>query len=329
MVDQNDQMSEVTATAEAPEVAAESGPTPDAMADFAGLLEKHGGAPVEVESEESTIEAEADAAPVAEKGPEGAAEPEKKEQPAKVNAKVLERAQAALKRAKAPQSMLDQLDDPEQLTFALELAGQQAEVDRRLSQPRERVSGDAEESGAESAQAERPGPTPVPDVEPFDFAAAAKPLEDHLDREGTEALASFVKGASESMRQQVEAQAQAMVVPLQQQLAMLQADLTLREMEATWPQLADKEQRDAVRAKAGMLAATGAYSDEAALFSDACKLALDDQSEDDASSRTLELDRKRDGGGPTVPKAQTKPRAQSKGEREMSDFRSLLKKHTS
>ena len=328
MVDTTDS---VTESQEAPEQQTTDALTPTdpsstGVAAFEKILGAHGG----LTEDEGTQE---EAAPEAEESaPESAPEAEqatKEEQPA-VSPKLRDRALQALKRAKAPQHVLDQLEDPSTIEWGLELAEQHAEVDRRMSTEGKRVSGEAEAGdGAESATAETPAPAPVvvPEVE-FDFEAAVKPLEDHLDPEGATALVTLVKDYGSQVQQQVTARYEAELAPMRQMMEGMIVDQSLREVQERFPGLADKEQKEAVRGKMHMLARTGEYQSGTDLAEDACKLVFHHQSDSAASSRTLELDRKRDGGSPTVPRGETRSKKLTPAERARAAFRESLAKHS-
>ncbi|MDE0914357.1 MAG: hypothetical protein OSB57_04175 [Planctomycetota bacterium] len=237
-------------------------------------------------------------------------------QPA-VGGKDRDRALAALKRAKTPQATIDSLDDQGLTTWGLELAADQAEVDRRLSQPQERAAEESNEQTEESGSPEQP--TSAPAQPSADLIEMLAPLEEYLDSDGTEVLASVIQkmtaGQSTELNQ------------LRDMVTTMQVDQTLRESEAMWPQLADAAVKEAARGKMGMLASTGEYTDLGALTDAAMQLLGHHQADDGTASRTLERDRLRDGGSPTVSRSQHGARPMSDDQRNRAKFSEIMERH--
>jgi len=231
-----------------------------------------------------------------------------------VDSKDRERALAALKRAKTPSSMIESLDDQALTAWGLELAEDQAEVDRRLSQPQERVSEASNEGVEESAGAEQPAPAPA--QASADLAEMLKPLEDYLDSDGTEVLANVIQKMAAGQASEVS--------QLRDQVTQLTVDQTLRERAAMWPQLADSDVREAARGKMGMLASTGEYTDMESLTDAAMQLLGHHQAADDTAGRTLERDRMRDSGRATVSRASTTGKPLTDDQRNRANFSEIL-----
>lgn len=233
-----------------------------------------------------------------------------------VDSKDRERALTALKRAKTPQATIDSLDDQGLTKWGLELAADQAEVDRRLSQPQERVSEESTEQAEESTNVEQPAPAfAAPDMNLVEQLA---PLEDYLDSEGTEVLASVLQKMNAGHAQELS--------QLRDMVTQLSVDQILREQTAMWPQLADADVKEAARGKMGMLASTGEYADLGALTTAAMQLLGHHQADDGTAARTLATDLKRDGGTATVSKHQITSRPMTDDQRNRARFDESMKR---
>lgn len=243
--------------------------------------------------------------------------PTEKTQPG-VDAKDLDKALVALRRAKTPAATIESLDDQALTTWGLELAKDQAEVDRRLSQPPERAPEASNEEVEESVSAEQPAPAPAPLS--ADLVEMLKPLEDYLDSDGTEVLANVIQKMSTDQSAELS--------QLRDMVTQLSVDQELREKVAMWPQLADSEVKEAARGKMGMLASTGEYADLGALTDAAMQLLGHHQADDGTAGRTLERDRMRDSGLPTVSRAATTGRPISDEQRNRARFAEIMERHT-
>lgn len=333
MVD-NTNMDTPSSEVSAPEstLAAPTGMAETGVDVFNAIMEKHDPAAglkamADGEGNEKIQEAQAESDTAATESFAAADEPAQA-QPA-VEDKDREKALVALRRAKTPSDTIDALDDQALTKWGLELAKDQAEVDRRLSQPRERATEGSNEGVEESVSAEQPTQPPAPIEPALDLKEMLGPLEEYLDSDGTKVLASVLEKANANMNSQMTGM-ESQLSQQQNMIAQLTANQMLSEQVAKWPQLADAEVRESARGKMSMLASTGEYTDDniGGLVDDAMRLIGHHQADEATSGRTLELDRKRDGGNATVTKAQTRSKPITDDQRHRSAFSEIMDRHS-
>lgn len=298
----------------APAPAVEPKAPVDARAVFDDILQKRGKMP--------TSEAPA---PKAQEKPETPAPQAKQEQPP-VDAKERDRALAALRRAKAPESVMSALDDQALMKWGRELADQQAEVDRRLSAPKPRADEEhATTAKPEPAKAGTPEPVATPDKESDELLAT---LTDYLDDGGTKALARLIDSkverlVSERLKQAADTQ-RADIAPLAEALVELKMNDTLRGLQGRFPKLADPDLRASVREKMLAFYATGHYASDQDAAVDACRAIFYDQSDPGVRDRNLDLDRRKDAGQGALTGKRAGPIESSAEDRSKAGFMQIL-----
>lgn len=203
---------------------------------------------------------------------------------AKGKAPELEAALHALRRAKTPQKVIDQMSEEELLQWGGGLAKDQANVDNmstQLGELRKQVGAKAGENKAPEGAPKGDQPKPAEPLkregQPAELKQVVRPLMEALalpdDEEGT--LVEFAQAVTQPFRTELEAQAQKFAV-LNAALERLILNDARRELGSRFPQLSDEAVFGRVQARMAGLIKSGEYDSPLALMSDAARLELGD-----------------------------------------------------
>jgi hypothetical protein len=172
-----------------------------------------------------------------------------------------EAAVRALRRAKTPQSVMDGLSDEDLIAWGAQLAKIQADVDNKLSA---KTDSESEEDGDDTVEAaDTPAPAQADATADIDWDALTAPLKDTFGDDDAEAVIAPMR----TMFQRVSQQNQM----LSNAVEGLLIKESFRQLSDAYPQLADSEQLEAVKAKARSLN-WGEYQSMDDLLRDAARL---------------------------------------------------------
>jgi len=168
-----------------------------------------------------------------------------------------ESAVRALRRAKTPQSVIDSLSDEDLLKWGADLAKIQADVDSKLSA---KPASEPEEDKGQPKETAAYQP-----AGPIEWEQVIAPLKDTFGDDDAEAMVAPMRAVYDALQSKNQV--------LENAVETLLLKESFRQLESKWPQLADPEQQQAVRAKASSLNQQQ-YQSWDDLISDAARLAL-------------------------------------------------------
>lgn len=172
-----------------------------------------------------------------------------------------EAAVRALRRAKTPQSVMDGLSDEDLIAWGSQLAKIQSDVDNKLSA---KTASEPEEDGDDDDDVtDTPTSAPADVTGDVDWDSLTAPLKDTFGDDDAEAVIAPMRTIFERMGQQNQMLTNAVEGLLIKE--------SFRQLSDAYPQLADPEQQEAVKAKARSLN-WGEYQSMDDLLHDAARL---------------------------------------------------------